>query len=58
MYKLMKRVIEAAIRTNTLDATEITERIDTFYAVGKLSKEEYLELAAMVNDAVAEGSEA
>lgn len=51
MYNLMKRVIEAAIRTNTVDEAMLIERIDTFYAVGKLTTAEYTELTAMVVEA-------
>ena len=49
MYKLMKRVVETAIRTNTLDVATLTERIDTFYAVGKITTDEYHELMEMLN---------
>ena len=48
MYNLMKKVIEAGRRTGTLDKASVTERLDTFYGVGKLTTKEYEELTAML----------
>ena len=50
MYNLMKRVIDAGKRTGTLNVEDITIRLDTFFAVGKLSLEEYTELTALLTE--------
>jgi hypothetical protein len=44
MFEIIKRMIESKRYTNVY----IEERIDIFYMVNKLSKEEYLELKRMI----------
>ena len=48
LYNTMKRVIERDIRRGTLDVADTKEKLETFYAVGSLTRDEYLELLAMV----------
>ena len=44
LYRTLKRMIE---RKNT---DGLSEKIDVFYAYGKLTKEEYAELTEMLNN--------
>ena len=48
-YKLMKRIIERDRAAGTLDKEAVMEKLDTFYAAGRLTKEQYEELVALVN---------
>lgn len=48
LFNTMKRVIEKDKQKGTLDVADTKEKLETFYAVGSLTKEEYLELLAMV----------
>ena len=44
-YKLMKRIIERG----GYDAADVMDKLDTYYASGRLTKEQYEELMALVN---------
>ena len=44
-YKLMKRIIERG----GYDAADVMDKLDTYYASGRLTKEQYKELMALVN---------
>ena len=44
-YRLMKRIIERG----DYDANDVMEKLDTFYAAGRMTKAEYEELMAMIN---------
>ena len=44
LFKTLKRMIE---RNNTVG---LAEKIDVFYACGRLTKEEYTELNEMLNE--------
>ena len=46
MFKILKRMIDSQRYTNEY----IDERIEVFYLVGKLTKEEYLELKSLISD--------
>jgi hypothetical protein len=45
LYRVLKRLIE------TGSTAGLAEKIDVFFAVGKLTEEEYLELLAMLENA-------
>ena len=49
-YRLMERIINNAIKDGELDERrdEIMEKLDTFYAVGRLTKTEYEGLVALM----------
>lgn len=50
-YNLMKRIIERG----SYDRDDVMEKLDTFYAAGRLTTQQYNELAAMANpDAMTE----
>ena len=44
-YRLMKRIIERG----GYDKADVMDKLDTYYASGRLTKEQYEELMAMVN---------
>lgn len=44
-YKLMKRIIERG----GYDKSDVMDKLDTFYAAGRLTTAEYEELMAIVN---------
>ena len=44
-YKLMKRIIERG----GYDLDDVMEKLDTFYAAGRMTKEQYTELMGMIN---------
>lgn len=46
-YKLMKRIIERG----DYDKDDVLDKLDTFYAAGRMTKEQYEELVALVNPA-------
>ena len=48
LNNVMKRVIQRDKQSGTLDAADTKEKLETFYATGALTKEEYLELLALV----------
>ena len=48
-YKLMKRIIERDLETGKLDREAVMDKLETFYATDRMSKDEYKELMAMVN---------
>ncbi len=43
-YKLMKRIIERG----GYNIDDVMEKLDTFYAAGRMTKEEYEELMGMI----------
>ena len=49
-YKLMKRIINTAIKDGTIEEKrdEIMEKLDTFYAGNRLTRDEYQELVALL----------
>ena len=50
-YKLMKRIIERG----GYDKDDVLDKLDTYYATGRLTTEQYEELVAMVNPPAAQG---
>lgn len=44
-YRLMKRIIERG----SYDKADVMDKLDTYYASGRLTKEQYEELMGMVN---------
>ncbi len=44
-YKLMKRIIERG----GYDIDDVMEKLDTFYAAGRMTKEEYEELMGKIH---------
>lgn len=46
MYKVMKKIIVEKRTT----AQDCEEKIDTFYAFGRLTKDEYTELVALIKE--------
>lgn len=52
-YKLMKRIIERG----DYDAFDVLDKLDTFYAAGRMTKEQYEELLAMVNPPASQGED-
>ena len=45
-YRLMKRIIERG----GYDRDDVMDKLDTYYASGRLSKEQYEELMGMVGE--------
>ena len=52
-YKLMKRIIERG----DYDKADVIDKLDTFYAAGRMSKTEYEELMGLVNPQATDESE-
>lgn len=52
-YKTMKRIIERG----GYDKADVMDKLDTFYAAGRMTKAEYEELMGMVNPAPADDTE-
>ncbi len=46
-YNVMKRIIERG----GYDKADVMDKLDTFYAAGRMTTEQYNELTAMVNPA-------
>jgi len=51
-YKLMKRIIERG----GYDKADVLDKLDTFYAAGRLTKAEYEELVALVRQPIVPAS--
>ena len=48
LYRTLKTVIKNGIEKGNLDVADITEKLDVFWTIGKLTKAEYTELSEMV----------
>ena len=48
LYRTLKAHIINGIDKGALDVADITEKLDVFWTVGKLTKAQYEELSAMV----------
>mgnify|MGYP000902758422 CR=1 FL=1 len=47
-YSLMKRIIERDKKAGVTDWTATKDKLDTFYAADRLTKEQYNELLALI----------
>ena len=48
-YNLMKRIIERGMKDGTLDKQSVMDKLDAFFAVGRMNREQYEELMGMMN---------
>lgn len=45
-YKIMKKLIADSVKTKD----ELLDMVDVYYAVGRLTQEEYLDIANQINE--------
>lgn len=47
-YNLMKRIIERDLKAGVTDWKAVKDKLDTFYAADRLTKDQYNELLALI----------